>query len=80
MTGTYLDEFTPITLALSRATERHGPLSPADVDALDLSVAAALLGVGEKPDMLGQAFDMARARTGGEDGERPRRWADLDGG
>ncbi len=64
-------------MALSRATERHGPLSPADVDALDLSVVAALLGVGEAPDMLTQAHEMARARMATKDGERPRRWADV---
>jgi hypothetical protein len=45
-TGTAIDEFTPIYLALAQPTKTHGPLAPADVDAMDISVVAALLGVG----------------------------------
>ena len=45
-TGTAIDEFTPIYMALARRTKRHEAIGPRDVDALDLSVVAALLGVG----------------------------------
>lgn len=45
-TETAIDEFTPIYLALGQATKKHGSIGPAEVDALDLSVVAALLGVG----------------------------------
>src|SRR5690606_5064326 len=47
-TGTAIDESTPIYLALALASppKPHGPLAPAEVDAMDISVVAALLGVG----------------------------------
>lgn len=44
MTGTAIDEFTPIYMALlSRGVGQR------DADAMDLSVVAAVLGVGEQP-------------------------------
>ena len=46
-TGGALDEFIPIYLALSRHTDRHGPIGPSEADLMDLSVIAALMGVGE---------------------------------
>lgn len=44
-TGTALDEFLPIYRSLSRWTDHHGPMAPDQVDAMDLSVVAVLLGV-----------------------------------
>lgn len=50
-TGTALDEFLPIYWWMARATRLHGPHSASEVDALDLSVLAALLGVqADRPD------------------------------
>lgn len=46
-TGTAIDEFTQLYLLLARPTkERPHGLQPAQVDALELPVVAALLGVG----------------------------------
>lgn len=65
-TGTAIDEFTGVYVAFARATARHGALAPAEVDALDLSAAAALLGVGEDPydegDYTTAAAELARER------------------
>lgn len=47
-TGTALDEFLPIYWYMSRPTKLHPPYSALDVDALDISVVAMLLGV--RPD------------------------------
>lgn len=44
-TGTALDEFTPIYRALAIWTKTHGPLAPAEVDAMDMTVIAAILGL-----------------------------------
>lgn len=44
-TGTALDEFLPIYKALAMTTGRHGALSPVDVDLMDISTVALLLGV-----------------------------------
>lgn len=46
LTGTALDEFTPIYMALAPAAQAHGPLSPAEIDAMDIAVVAAMLGIG----------------------------------
>jgi hypothetical protein len=56
-TGGALDEFTPIYLALARPTARHGAISPAEADAMDLSLIAALMGVGEAQQQQTQAWD-----------------------
>lgn len=45
-TGTWLDEFLPIYWWLARDTKVHRGFSQAEVDAMDLSLVAALLGVG----------------------------------
>jgi len=47
-TGGALDEFTPIYLSLARTTQNHGPISPTEADGMDLSLIAALMGVGEQ--------------------------------
>lgn len=44
-TGTALDEFTPIYRSLALATLRHGSLSPTEVDGMDISLIAVLVGV-----------------------------------
>lgn len=50
-TGTALDEFLPIYWYLARATSLHPAMSPGEVDELDITVAAMLLGVQpESPD------------------------------
>lgn len=54
-TGTALDEFTPIYRAL------HPGLSPAEVDASDISIIAALLGV-TGDGMKAQVADLTRQR------------------
>jgi hypothetical protein len=46
-TGGALDEFIPIYLALARPTPRHGSIGQAEADGMDLSIIAALMGVGE---------------------------------
>lgn len=56
-TGGALDEFTPIYLALARPTPRHGSISPTEADGMDLSVIAALMGVGEAEQEQAQAWD-----------------------
>ena len=56
-TGGALDEFIPIYLALSRPTDRHGAIGPSEADAMDLSVIAALMGVGEAEQAQRQAWD-----------------------
>lgn len=56
-TGGAIDEFTPIYLALARPTGRHGSISPAEADAMDLSLIAALMGVGEHQQQQTQAWD-----------------------
>ncbi len=48
-TGTVLDEFIPIYRALAVWTKTHGPLSPDQVDAMDLTLVAVLLGVDPVP-------------------------------
>lgn len=56
-TGGALDEFTPIYLALARETQRHGHISVAEADAMDLSLIAALMGVGEHEQQQREAWD-----------------------
>jgi hypothetical protein len=64
-TGSAIDEFTPIYLALSRATKLHGAIAPSEVDALDLTVVAALLGVGglDGGDFDSASRDLIRRRA-----------------
>lgn len=67
-TGTAMDEFTPIYLALA-AGGRYGRFTPAEVDAMDITLVALLLGMGADPgeaDMAALA-DLARRRAAGED-------------
>lgn len=77
-TGTAIDEFTPIYLALGRADpKRHGPIAPGDADLLDLSVVAALLGVGATDDFESAAADLNRRRLAAEREGRPFTWEDT---
>lgn len=45
VTNTVLDEFIPVYQQLACWTTTHGPFSPEEVDAMDISTVAALLGV-----------------------------------
>lgn len=47
-TGTAIDEFLPLYWVLARPTRTRPAMGPAEIDALDLSVMAALLGL--RPD------------------------------
>lgn len=55
-TGGAIDEFIPIYLALARETDRHGHIGTLEADAMDLSVIAALMGVGEHERMQADAW------------------------
>lgn len=44
-TDTALDEFLPIYKALGRLTDRHGAFSQEQIDRMDISVVAVLMGV-----------------------------------
>lgn len=51
LTGTTDDQFIPIYLAMSMDLTmigQHGPVSPSELDRMDLSLVAAFLGVGVK--------------------------------
>lgn len=68
ITGTVEDQFTPIYLAMARDTMRdtNGPVwrrgfSPAEVDAMDLTTVAALLGVGDPLARQRAAWERMRA-------------------
>jgi hypothetical protein len=76
-TGTALDEFLPIYVALAMPTKTHGALSPADVDAMDLSVVAALLGVGNADNLEGEAAQLNAARLAAAAEGRPFSWDDT---
>lgn len=56
-TGGALDEFTPIYLALARPTARHGSIGITEADGMDLSLIAALMGVGEAQQQQTAAWD-----------------------
>ena len=56
-TGGAIDEFTPIYLSLARTRPRHGPISPAEADGLDLAIIASLMGVGEQEQQQRAAWD-----------------------
>lgn len=49
LTGTLLDEFLPIYVALARPTAHHAGYSQAEVDAMDIAVVAAVLKAGADP-------------------------------
>jgi len=68
-TGTAVDEFLPIYQQLARPTKDRRGFSPDEVDAMDLSVVAMLLGHGADPmrDQLAEMADLARRRAAGED-------------
>lgn len=67
-TGTAIDEFTPLYRAFALTTKLHGPMSPDQVDQMDLTVAALLLGVGTDPAAsdMAELADLARRRAAGE--------------
>jgi hypothetical protein len=48
-TGTWLDEYTPIYLALNTPTRTRGAIPPSEVDRLEIPVVAAMLGIGADP-------------------------------
>jgi hypothetical protein len=52
-TGTAVDEFTPVYRSLALWTQRHGPLAPSEVDGMDISLIAVLMGVDAQGSMLG---------------------------
>lgn len=68
-TGTAIDEFTPIYRSFALATKQHGPMSPADLDGMDLTVVALLMGIGTDPGATDMAdfAELARRRRAGED-------------
>lgn len=82
LTGTAIDEFLPIYVALARHTDHHGAFSQAEVDAMDISTVAALLRAATDPSVSMQAAAAdatSRRMQLAQQGERPRSWADLDG-
>lgn len=76
-TDTALDEFLPIYVALAAPTKLHGALSPADVDAMDLSVVAALLGIGQADNLESEAAALNAARLAAAAEGRPFTWDDT---
>ena len=48
-TGTWLDEYTPIYMALSQPGKNRGPMQPSEVDQLPIPMVGAFLGVGSDP-------------------------------
>jgi hypothetical protein len=68
-TGTAMDEFLPIYRQLSRPTKDRRGFAPHEVDAMDLTVIAMLLGHGADPmrDQLAEQADLARRLAAGED-------------
>ena len=68
-TGTAVDEFNPIYLALARATQQHGAFPPAEVDRMDITTVALLMGVGVDVEAaeMAQLAEMAKRRRLGED-------------
>lgn len=67
-TGTAIDEFTPIYEALAVPTKTRRGFAPHEVDLMDISVAARLLGVGKSPMMaeLDELRELKRRREAGE--------------
>lgn len=69
-TGTVLDEFTPIYRTLAMVTQRHGSLSPIEVDGMDISLIAVLMGVDATASFVGAHQEWIRefraARDRGE--------------
>lgn len=70
-TGTAIDEFTPIYKALAIPTKHRRGFSPGEVDDMDITVCAVLLGVGaglsqEAADRA-ELADLVRRRQAGED-------------
>lgn len=76
-TDTPLDEFLPIYVALAMATKTHGALSPAEVDAMDISVVAALLGIGNADNLAGEAAQLNAARLAAAAEGREFTWDDT---
>lgn len=75
-TGTVLDEFTPIYLALARATKMHGSISPVDVDPLDITLVAQLMGAGSDTYETVASTDLAEMRRRAAAGE-PISWETM---
>lgn len=48
-TGTWLDEYTPIYLAMNTTTKTRGAIPPSEVDLLEIPMVAALLGIAADP-------------------------------
>ena len=67
-TGTAIDEFTPIYLALARQTDRHGAFSPDQVDRMDLTVVAVMMGVGVdvEANEMAELAELGRMRRAGQ--------------
>lgn len=70
-TGTVIDEFTPIYLSLAQWTKRHGPITPDQVDRLDISIVAAIMGVD-----AGSSFSAAFQQWRTEYDEEVRRFVE----
>lgn len=60
-TGTIEDAFTPIYLAMGRATDRHGAFPPDVVDRMDLTTVAAFMGVGVEEARQRRAHESMKA-------------------
>lgn len=56
VTGTALDEFTPVYRALAKATDRHGPFSPSDIDGWDITTVAVVMGIDSGDSAWAHAF------------------------
>lgn len=69
-TDTAIDLYTPLYLALAQHTKTHGPIGPSEAGDMDLSVVAAMLGVG-RDDWADWSAEMmagvAEARAKGEE-------------
>ena len=90
MTGTAIDEFTGVYLALAVPTKTRAAIDPAAADGMDLSVVAAMLGVvadpakSQDPHLVAAAMAEARRRGAQAVMDRARAegrdltWAEAD--
>lgn len=76
-TGTAIDEFTPIYVALGVATKLHGAFTQDEIDNMDLPVIATLLGITNTDAVWGNDVDIVTRRMEAAKQGKTVDWSDV---